>query len=240
MPDSRSSIDLGPHITSSNYTSLHFPDAKKKRVYNKRDWVKVNSGFKLSEEEWCEIFDKENRKLVTGTNVDFFADKINSFGIPCVLAADHKKSQISISLVFYCLHSECTRLYNIRSKTLYNELELYFCGDKIHGITRPLSGKARMVGTEKIATMTPKQYYTECCAEADKNLKDQGNLQKCKSTAVLNLLKHQALAAGDFDRNQIIDLIKMKKKGRSKREGYRRRTIRPVGVSRSLLRNKFF
>lgn len=62
-----------------------------------------------------------------------------------------------------------------------------------------------------MSTMTPKQYYTECCKNADKGLLAQGNLQDCKSIGVLNNVKQLALAAGYFDSNHIIDLIKMKK-----------------------------
>lgn len=178
----------------------------------------LNIKLSVTDAEWSEIFDKEKSKFITSTYVDFFAKKINSFGISCVLAASKQKVRRGCSLTFYCLHSKCECLYKLKAKCLFAEFEMFTCGEQKHnkkyGVARPLSGKSRILAEQKIATVTPMEFYKESCDNADKQLVAEGNLQDCRSIDVFNVLKSQAYAAGDFDKNHITDLTKMKKKNK--------------------------
>lgn len=83
---------------------LHFPAASSKRVYKKRDWMKLNIAFTLTDEEWYEVFGKENKKFITGTYVDFFAKK----SIPLEFLVFWLQSTKSLKNQFHWYFIACT------------------------------------------------------------------------------------------------------------------------------------
>lgn len=93
-------------------------------------WHNLGIRITVSQENWLTVFDEQQKKLLKGYP-EFFTERLNLFGVPCVLSSQNKYIGKTITILLRCTIKGCSRTY--RLKTADRRLFALECiGEMVH------------------------------------------------------------------------------------------------------------
>ncbi len=211
-------------VTNQNKVPLH--------------WI-YHAQFSIDPIHWSKL---RTIDTIDSTYPEYFIPILNKNEIACVLKARGPyilKQTNEFVLRFRCTHDSCPRQYKVfecqnANFKIYRNNE-----DALHTTERcrPVRGIKRKIVTHGMKNLTPSDYLMFCNNGICEKLLKEGHLQDSISSTTANQIHSEALQISDFDKDDIIDLLKMKiladlqEKKDSETEVYIRRiTLDPFDV----------
>lgn len=204
--------------TSTTAENENKENRSKNKPYSIK-WVDMDSTT-IPESHWNELQRPDNANLppvdrrLRETYAEYFIDHMKQYDVSCVLNAKGAKSSAKglFTIRLKCSQEGCNRQYHYVQKGC-NEFQVKRNDADICHKTkkaRQCKGPQRKISTVALSGMLPSEYRVLCESSLNKKLFLNGNLQHAVSESTMNKMRQEGLQKQDFDKDDIMDLLKWK------------------------------
>lgn len=171
---------------------------------------------------WQKIFDNEKNTLICRAYGSVIAKILEPLRLFCIINFEkNRPTKKSIVIYARCKHKYCRKFKFELSKEAddgcHRMIVKASSSNINHGdvkLTRQCRGPEREEAKEKLCHQKPMQFILHSLEELDEEFAANGNMQGVKKACTIRKMRQEALRES-LDRNQIVPVSKMRKKGQS-------------------------
>lgn len=194
-------------------------NAKKTAAPYSIQWIHMFS-ITIPEDDWNDLQDVNNvnvspkNRTLRLTYIEYFIHHLQHQNVSCVLkskgARSSAKGKFTIRLA--CTQHGCDRKYqfvqeqNTTFNVKRNDVDVHHVTKK----ARQVRGPQRAIARQALSRMMPSDYRVLSEVSLNKQLYKDGNLQHVVSDTTISKIREEALQEQDFDKDDIMDLLKWK------------------------------